>query len=171
MQETTADRKGLANVTIELQIISKDVNKLIGDVNVALRNLAKTQETFARLENEKDTNYPISRAFTPSASAERNHRQQLVDMLQYLHASMDKQKMWLQNYRDRKDIAISLVFNLVTQQDAANNIMISKEMKRDSSSMNGIALLTMVFLPGTFTSVGCAKLFFARFPKVTILVG
>lgn len=66
---------------------------------------------------------------------------------------MDKQKMWLQNYRDRKDIAMSLVFNLVTQQDAANNIGIAKEMKRDSSSMNGIALLTMVFLPGTLTSV------------------
>lgn len=61
--------------------------------------------------------------------------------------------MWLHSYRDRKDIAMSLVFNLVTQQDAANNISIAKAMKRDSSSMNGIALLTMVFLPGTFTSV------------------
>lgn len=48
---------------------------------------------------------------------------------------------------------MSLVFNLVTQQDAANNIGIAKAMKRDSSSMNGIALLTMAFLPGTFTSV------------------
>ena len=48
---------------------------------------------------------------------------------------------------------MSLVFNLVTQQDAANNFSITKAMKRDSSSMNGIALLTMVFLPGTFTSV------------------
>lgn len=66
---------------------------------------------------------------------------------------MDKQKMWFHNYRDRKDIAMSLVFNLVTQQDAANNISIAKEMKSDSSSMNGIALMTMVFLPGTFTSV------------------
>ena len=61
--------------------------------------------------------------------------------------------MWLHNYRDRKDIAMSLVFNLVTQQDAANSFSITKAMKRDSSSMNGIALLTMVFLPGTFTSV------------------
>ena len=70
--------------------------------------------------------------------------------------------MWLRNYGDRKDIAMNLVFNLVTQQDAANNIEIAKEMKKDSSSMNGIALLTMMFLPGTFTSVSTS------FPKVCL---
>ncbi|MCJ1272789.1 hypothetical protein MMC21_000578 [Puttea exsequens] len=140
--QETADRKGLADVTIELQIISKDVNKLISDVDVALRNLTKMQEAFERLDQSSS-----GHATTPPT-----HRQQLGDTLQYLHSSMDKQKMWLHNYRDRKDIAMSLVFNLVTQQDAANNISIAKDMKRDSSSMNGIALLTMVFLPGTFTS-------------------
>lgn len=141
--QETANRKGLADVTIELQIISKDVNKLISDVDVASRNLARMQETFVRLDQTFST--------TPSALS--THRQQAMDTLQYLCSSMDKQKMWLHNYRDRKDIAMNLVFNLVTQQDAANNILIAKDMKRDSSSMNGIALLTMVFLPGTFTSV------------------
>ena len=155
VQENTASRKGLANVTIELQIISKDVNKLISDVDVASRNLTKTQEALAHLDqryfNAPSTlppNLPSS-----SSSVHNNVWQQLVETLEYLHSSMDKQKMWLHNYRDRKDIAMSLVFNLVTQQDAANNFSITKAMKRDSSSMNGIALLTMVFLPGTFTSV------------------
>jgi len=50
---------------------------------------------------------------------------------------------------------MSLVYNLVTQQDAANNIQIAADMKRDSTSMNAIAALTMVFLPGTFTAVSC----------------
>ena len=35
--------------------------------------------------------------------------------------------MWVRSYGDRKDIAMNLVFNLVTQQDAANNIEIAKE--------------------------------------------
>ncbi len=153
VQERAADRKGLANVTIELQIISKDVNKLLGDVDVALRNLIKTEEAFSRLDKDGHIYFPTSHGLTLSASDQRTHHQQLLDTLQYILSSMDKQRMWLYNYRDRKDIAMSLVFNLVTQQDAANNIMISKEMKRDSSSMNGIALLTMIFLPGTFTSV------------------
>ena len=158
--QETADRKGLADVTIELQIISKDVNKLISDVDVALRNLTKMQEAFERLDQSSS-----GHATTPPT-----HRQQLGDTLQYLHSSMDKQKMWLHNYRDRKDIAMSLVFNLVTQQDAANNISIAKDMKRDSSSMNGIALLTMVFLPGTFTSVSAHSLYPLLTNSLRILV-
>ena len=141
--QKTANRKGLADVTIELQIISKDVNKLISDVDVAYRNLARMQEALIRLDQTCGT--------IPSAFS--THRHQVADTLEYLCSSMDKQKMWLRNYADRKDIAMNLVFNLVTQQDAANNIEIAKEMKKDSSSMNGIALLTMIFLPGTFTSV------------------
>ncbi|KAI9804580.1 MAG: hypothetical protein M1833_006653 [Piccolia ochrophora] len=47
---------------------------------------------------------------------------------------------------------MSLVYNLVTQQDAANNIQIAIGMKHDSTSMNSIAALTMAFLPGTFTA-------------------
>lgn len=142
-------------MTIELQIISKDVNKLISDVDVTSRNLIKTQETLAHFGQHYSY---VPSAIAPnfpffSSSVNNIVQKQLVDTLEYLHSSMDKQKMWLHNYRDRKDIAMSLVFNLVTQQDAANNFSITKAMKRDSSSMNGIALLTMVFLPGTFTSV------------------
>ena len=139
--QETVNRKGLADVTIELQIISKDVNKLISDADVASLNLARMQEAHERLGQIDDTIVSLT------------HRQQIADSLQYLTSSMRKQKMWLLNYRDRKDIAMSLVFNLVTQQDAANNIEIAKDMRKDSSSMNGIALLTMIFLPGTFTSV------------------
>lgn len=157
--QESANRKGLADVTIELQIISKDVNKLISDTDVASRNLVKTQEALARFDQSHArscTSRRVSSSFPfPSfpPPVYENLRQQLIDILEYLYSSMDKQKMWLHNYRDRKDIAMSLVFNLVTQQDAANNMKIATEMKRDSSSMNGIALLTMIFLPGTFTSV------------------
>ncbi|MCJ1464647.1 hypothetical protein MMC07_003260 [Pseudocyphellaria aurata] len=156
IQEGNSNRKALADVTIELQIISKDVNKLISDIDVASRNLAKTQEAFVCLDQQPASPVAPNCSTLPlrvfCSAVQNNHRQQLFDTLRYLYASLDKQKMWLYNYRDRKDIAMSLVFNLVTQQDAANNIGIAKEMQRDSSSMNGIALLTMVFLPGTFTS-------------------
>ena len=151
--QKTANRKGLADVTIELQIISKDVNKLMSDVDVASRNLARMQETLVRLDQT------AGMALSPHSS----YRHQVADKLEYLCCSMDKQKMWLRNYADRKDIAMNLVFNLVTQQDAANNIEIAKEMKKDSSSMNGIALLTMIILPGTFTSVSLS------FPEVWLL--
>ena len=71
---------------------------------------------------------------------------------------MEKQKMWFLNYKNRKDSTMSLVYNLVTQQDAANNIQLGIDMKKNSTSMNAITVLTMVFLPGTFTAVSCSRI-------------
>ena len=117
--------------------MSKDVNKLISDAEVAILIAEKMHRSYCELRHVPGGLY--------------DHR--LASRMDYLIASMLKQKMWLLNYRDRKDIAMSLVFNLVTQQDASNNMDIAKDMRRDSSSLNGIGLLTMIFLPGTFTSV------------------
>jgi hypothetical protein len=52
---------------------------------------------------------------------------------------------------------MTLVYNLVTQQDSS--IMI-----QDSSSMKGIAILTLVFLPGAFTSVRIATSSYMMIP-------
>lgn len=142
------DRKGLAAVTMELQIISKDVNKLVSDFDVAMRGLVKMQEALTRLDT----------LCTPPSTLSWTGGQQLRDTLQYLCSSMDKLKMWLSKDRDRNDIAMSLVSNLVMQRDAAANIEIAKDMKLDSASMNGIAWMTMLFLPGTFTMVSTPSL-------------
>jgi hypothetical protein len=48
---------------------------------------------------------------------------------------------------------MDLVFHFGQQTDNMNNIELDADMKRDSTSMNAIAGLTMVFLPGTFTAV------------------
>ena len=45
---------------------------------------------------------------------------------------------------------MSPVYNLVTQQDAANNIQIANSMRQDYTSMNAVAALTTICLPGTF---------------------
>jgi hypothetical protein len=79
--------------------------------------------------------------------------QRAADSIDYVINSMSKQKIWFMNYKNRKDSTMNLVYNLVTQQDAANNISIAADMKQDSTSMSAIAALTMVFLPGTFTAV------------------
>lgn len=52
---------------------------------------------------------------------------------------------------------MTLVYNLVTQKDAENNISLAVEMKRDSTSMKAIAALTMTFLPGAFTAVSACR--------------
>lgn len=42
---------------------------------------------------------------------------------------------------------------MVTQQDSSTNLSMSYRMSQDSSSMHTITIVTMVFLPGTFTAV------------------
>lgn len=82
------------------------------------------------------------------------------DALAYLIQSLDSQKRWLQSYKSRKDIAMNLVFNLVTQQDAETSTSIARDTKADSSSMKTIAVLTMVFLPATTVSSFFGMAFF-----------
>ena len=58
------------------------------------------------------------------------------------------------------------VYNFLAQKDArvgqklaADSSQIARASKRDSSAMRGLAVLTMVFLPGTFISVTYSLLF------------
>lgn len=97
--------------------------------------------------------YDVHTKFHSYLSTPVRDRQSAEDAIEYVIRSMEKQKMLFLNYKSRKDGTMSLVYNLVTQSDAANNIGLAQSMKRDSTSMGAIAALTMVFLPGTFTSV------------------
>ena len=88
-----------------------------------------------------------------SVSKRERVRLRTLDMMRHLVQSMEKQHMWIANYKSRKENVMDLVFHFNTQTDALNNIELAADMKKDSTSMNAIAGLTMVFLPGTFTAV------------------
>jgi hypothetical protein len=74
---------------------------------------------------------------------------QLKQSLQYRRSLFKSTKLRLTSLQKRIDNAITLSFNLVTQQD-------SMVMMQDSSSMKIIAAITMIFLPttGVATVVG-----------------
>lgn len=133
----TSDRAKLGDLTKQLQIISQNADSHIGNADVAIITATAIQTAHSRLVRS-----------LPRSSPFIYHRAD--DSISYIIASMEKQKIWFLNYKQRKDSTMSLVYNLVTQQDAANNIQIAHSMKQDSTSMNAIAALTMAFLPGTF---------------------
>ena len=93
---------------------------------------------------------------------ERGPRQRTVDMANYLVTSMEKQHMWFLNYRGRKDVIMNLISHLNAQEHTLNTIQIAAETKRDSTSMTLIALLTMVFLPGSFAAVSITPIISMR---------
>lgn len=66
--------------------------------------------------------------------------------------------MWYLNYMGREDVFMNFIFHFDTQKDALNCIELAANMKRDSTSTTSIALLTMVFLPGTSLAVSPARI-------------
>lgn len=72
--------------------------------------------------------------------------------------------MWFKNYKSHQQASVLMVLStLVAQQDAAFHKQLNLSMKQDSTSVKAIAVLTLLFLPGTFTSVStylppCVKL-------------
>jgi hypothetical protein len=69
-------------------------------------------------------------------------RRQLKDRLRYRRSLFQSTKLRLTSLQKRVENAITLSFNLVTQQD-------SLVMIQDSNSMKIIAAITMIFLPTT----------------------
>ena len=145
-----------ANVAIyaaeKMQLAHERMHRLSTHQRPQKQTLAKPEPTQAlswKVEPPLHQPWPTP---CPTPNSQTQQKERLREVMHYIISSMEKQKMWLLNYKQRKDITTNLVFHLVTQQDATNNMEIAYDMRRDSSSMNVIAAMTMLFLPGTFTS-------------------
>ncbi|KAK5052543.1 hypothetical protein LTR84_002408 [Exophiala bonariae] len=101
------DRAQLSELTKQLQVISQNADSHIGNADVCIITATGIRDAHARL--------------FPGMLQQFRH-QQVRDSVDYVIDSMRKQKIWFLNYKNRKDSTMSLVYNLVTQQDAANNI-------------------------------------------------
>jgi hypothetical protein len=130
-------RRVLEEATIGLHDISQDIDSTIAalDMSQALTDrLLEAQASYSKLLDNSTSK--------PSL--------QTRDAITYLSHSTASQRRWLLSYKSRKDIAMNLVFNLVTQQDAASAQATALSAQADASSMKAIAALTMLFLPATF---------------------
>lgn len=131
------DRRKLASWLKNIQIMAQSVDSHLANAQVFLYTARGIQEMATRLR----------------VSHKGRLRQRTIDMVNHLVTSMEKQHMWFLNYRGRKDVVMNMIFHFNTQEDALNSIELAADMKKDSTSMTSIALLTMMFLPGTFIAV------------------
>lgn len=154
---TAGEREELKKRTTDLSLLSQNVDSFIAGFLMALGVASELkhahQEFFSSAVENESKNVCI-----PSS-------QRLTYSIKWLNSSLESQLRWLHSYKARKDTSMTLVYNLVTQQDSS--IMI-----QDSSSMKGIAILTMIFLPGAFTSVGfpTSSYIMILFPALTKVV-
>ncbi|KAJ7897527.1 hypothetical protein B0H13DRAFT_2234376 [Mycena leptocephala] len=132
------NRQELRKRTTALQTTTANADSLIASAEVAIITVRSIRNAHIKLHeglgSSKRATYPLG------------------ETVQYILDSFEKQKMWLVNYQSRNQSSMGLVYNLVTQDDAANNITLAIDMRGDSASMTAIALLTMLFLPATFTA-------------------
>ncbi|EWC48381.1 hypothetical protein DRE_02150 [Drechslerella stenobrocha 248] len=142
-----SDRGSLEKLTTELHKISQDADSLLASADMAI------MVTDRMLESHQ----LVRHLFTYAKYDEYN---KIEAALSFLRHSAQSNKRWMESYKNRKDIAMNLVFNLVTQQDAYTNILIAREAKRDGSSMKIIAALTTFFLPATFVATLFGMAFF-----------
>lgn len=131
------DRKKLADLLKTLQIVTQNSDSHVANAQIFLFTARGMRGVVSKLQ----------------VSKRGQTRQAAMDKLGYLIASMEKQHMWVMNYKGRISGLMTLVFHFNQQTDALNTIELAADMKRDSTSMNAIAALTMIFLPGTFIAV------------------
>jgi len=124
-------------VTKKLHLVSQNADCLIGSADHAISIARKMAECCEIIRREASRKEPA-----PSY----DHIRTVIVSIQYT-------RNWLQTYKSRKETAMNLVFNLVTQADSVTTLTISHDMKRDSASMKAIAFLTMTFLPATAVAV------------------
>ena len=109
----TSDRRHLTELTKSLQIIWQQADSHLLNADVAIITARSIRDIQAKLHDYLST--PML------------FRQSAEDTFNYVIDSMEKQKMLFLNYKSRKDGTVSLVYNLVTRGDAANNIKIGQK--------------------------------------------
>ncbi|KAK4183621.1 hypothetical protein QBC35DRAFT_477992 [Podospora australis] len=139
------DRAMLEQITKELHSVSQTADTGLANAHMSIKIAERMLEAHSMFMMGRERLHK-----GPAAAFIRDTHQ----ALEYARNSFYCQKDWLSSYKARKDTAMNFVFNVVTQHDSATNVDISYRMAKDSSSMNAVTILTLIFLPGTFLSVG-----------------
>ncbi|RBR05719.1 uncharacterized protein FIESC28_11308 [Fusarium coffeatum] len=134
-------RQTLSSITRQLHDVSQMIDTALGSSSAAVKlstKLLQAHEEFCRRTGRGATGTAVSRTQTA---------------IQYVHDAYLCQQSWLEQYKARKETAMNLVFNMVTQDDSFITLNTSYQMSQDSASIHALTVLAMIFLPGTFTAV------------------
>ncbi|KAJ4245253.1 hypothetical protein NW762_014123 [Fusarium torreyae] len=134
-------RQTLSSITRRLHQVSQMINTGLGSSSSAVKLSVKLLEAHKQFCQQTGKG-------TPGTAVSRTQT-----AIQYVHDAYLYQQSWLEQYKTRKETAMNLVFNMVTQGDSFITLNTSYQMSQDSSSIHALTVLAMIFLPGTFTAV------------------
>ncbi len=94
-----------------------------------------------------------------------SHTSSAIESFEFLKARNILRRRWVTSFSERTKLIINFVFSIASQNHGETNLRIAsltstiaEETHKDNSSMITIATMTMLFLPGTFVSVGYSLL-------------
>ncbi|KAI0106435.1 hypothetical protein GGR51DRAFT_169363 [Nemania sp. FL0031] len=128
------------------------ISEKIGFTNAALANASRqadlmlnllTVEGLAPSEQDSDR-WKINT--DPNQSEEEKAKEAAI----LLRTQITIRKGDISYLQKRAENQSSVIFSLISQKDTEANLEIAKSAKTDSSAMKIIAVMTMLFLPGTF---------------------
>ena len=143
---------------LRLQDIVKMLGKQHAYYATIETSLLAYKLTIATFKRELD--YMDSEGLPNAVKGELSrHVPRLRDRIKYLESTLEHTLLY-GNIQKRLQAQQQVVFNLIAQEDTKVNISLAKDSreiaaasKQDSSAMKIIAMLTTLFLPGTFMAV------------------
>jgi hypothetical protein len=143
---------------LRLQDIVKMLGKQHAYYSRIETSLLASKVTIATFKRELD--YMDSEGLPNAVKGELSrHVPRLRERIKYLESTLEHTLLY-GNIQTRLQAQQQVVFNLIAQEDTKINISLAKDSreiaaasKQDSSAMKIIAMLTTLFLPGTFMAV------------------
>jgi Mg2+ and Co2+ transporter CorA len=140
------------------EIAMGDLTRASEKVGSMLANLANQSRHIAignslasyLISVNHQSSYPLGFAVESFHKVYREEIGNLADAIPSLQRSLDDSKAYVQYLQERARTQASVVNALVTHEDAYSNIVLATAAKEDGSAMKTIAMMTMLFLPGTF---------------------
>ena len=134
-----------------LAVLTRSISSVVILLALQSRRLSIAKRlTKAILDSKPDSSY----------SSYAEHESDLISMRRatlLLDPTIETSQVYIQFLQERSKTQLTVLFNLIAQRDANANIELAKASRtvalasqHDSESMKTIAVMTMVFLPGTF---------------------
>ena len=151
---------GVCEETIDYGTVSKELSALFGQVNLLRLRVYVLQKFTAKMTTVHKR--PLSKCVPKSGSAPPNHGGGIIDVEQALDVLAEQESIWLariDSVANQITTMISAIYNVIAHKDTSFGLQLAQdsralavESRRDRSSMNTIAAVTMAFLPGTFVA-------------------
>ena len=140
---TTANPQKPSDTDRSLETITISSRK-VGAVLVHLEDDARQLRSLQRATDS------LVQAGFPAIPNHTGEAAEVASAIQTLRQQMGSWEIRINYLRERAKNQLTVLFNLIARYDAASSIAIARAAKKDSASMKAIAIMTMVFLPGTF---------------------